>query len=577
MIITHTSISNESVNKTTLYILFSAYYLVAIFKGFFLYLYINKRLTLNSKLLVYYLSIPAYISILMLINNHVTHYLFYFEGSQIIHGPLFLLIFLHYTLYAAAFAQISIKQKIHYAKITKVFITLFFFYFSSLVFIQLTTNAIQPINLLSSLLLLMIFTILETPILQENKQTGTLNRNSFQNYVESLDTENVKIVLIRIKNIEILNTFETESNVLKGYHDTIQKTKKEFPKSYFYNLTPSILAVSIPASVDTQKFINFLINLLGQSKSINLNVSPLSLVFASSDPFKSFNSATSFSHALKYGIDLLESSKDTDICYNLTEKEAELYVRQQKIFKQLHYAITLNQIELKIQPIYDVKKKTILKGEVLSRLQIPGIGYVPSFEFISMAEKNGSINEFGLSVFNELCHLLNTVKLPLEQISFNISMLHFMQKSLPNDLLNIVKQHEIDPKIIIIEITETSRVIDWNILKDNMYKLKAAGFTLSLDDFGTGFASLEYFATLPFDIIKFDRNLLIAAEESKKAFTALSSTIHMVSSLGYATVIEGVETESQNRMALDMGIDYIQGYLYGKPLKLYDFAKILNS
>lgn len=577
MAITTIIINNESVNQSILYRLYSLYYFIAIIKGFYLYLYINKRLTLNSKFLIYYLSIPAYIAILMLISDQQTHYLFHFNGSDIVRGPLFIIIFLHYAIYSFAFAYIAIKEKISYSQTTRVFIGLFFLYFAALTFVQVTTSDIQPINLLSTMLLLMIFTILETPLLQENKKTGTLNRNSFENYVKALDTEHVKFILIKIKNIEIINTFEPEKTIMTGYHKAIQMAKKEFPKIYFYNLTTSILAVSIPTSVETSRFTDYLTTKLDEFKEMDLNISPLSFIFAASAPFQSFRDANSLNNALKYGIDLLEEAKIPKECFLLTQKECDLYIRRQKIYKQLHYAITLNQIELRIQPIYDVKKKTILKGEVLSRLQIPGIGYVPSYEFISMAENNGSINEFGLSVFNELCHILNTIKLPVEQLSFNISMFHFMQPSLPTDLLNIVQQHDIDPKLIIIEITETSRILDWDILKENMKKLKEEGFTLSLDDFGTGFASLEYFVSLPFDIIKFDRNLLLAAEDNKTAFSALSSTIKMVSSLGFTTVIEGVETEEQDKMAHDMGIDYIQGFLYGRPLNLSDFSKVLNQ
>jgi EAL domain-containing protein (putative c-di-GMP-specific phosphodiesterase class I) len=577
MAITKYTIINKSINKQSLYMLYNLYYFIAIIKGFTIYLYINKRLTLNSKLLIYYLSIPAYIALLMLISNKNTQYLFYFTDNEIIHGPLFLLIFLHYIAYTLAFTYFSIKRKVNYSKNIKTFIGLYFLYFIALSYIQITSSDIQQISLLSSLLLLFLFTILEAPLLQENKKMGTINRNSFDNYVKNLDTERVKFILIKIKSIEIINTFEPELNVTNGFKNAIKIAKKDFPKTYYYSLTSSIIAVAVPASIQTSIFINYLTTKLDEYKIIKPNASPLSFIFAESDAFQEFKNATSLNNAIKYGINLLENAKVPTKCFLLTQRESELYIRQQKIYKELHYSITQNQIELKIQPVYDVKKKTVLKGEVLARLQIPGIGYVPSEEFISMAEKNGTINEFGLSVFNELCHLLNTVKLPIEQLSFNISMFHFMQPSLPKDLLEIVTKNNIDPKLIIIEITETSKILDWEILKENMNLLKAEGFTLSLDDFGTGYASLEYFVSLPFDIIKFDRKLLLAAQDNEKALTALSSTIQMVRSLGFITVIEGVETEEQNKMAHDMKIDYIQGFLYGRPLNLSNFAKLVNK
>lgn len=577
MTITKYTVSNNSINQQTLYNLYNLYYSFTLFKGFIIYLYINKRLTLNSKSLIYYLSIPMYIAFLMLISNNSTHYLFYFVNNKLVHGPIFVLLFLHYATYTIAFIYIAIRKKINYSRNTKAFITLSFIYFITFIFIQLRTTDIQPLNLLFSMLLLLIFTILEMPLLQENKKTGTLNRNSFDNYIKALDTEHVKFVLIKIKNIEIINTFEPERTITFGYQNTIKIAKKKFSGTYFYSLTSSIVAVSIPTSIKTSIFTDYLDNRLNDFKSDNNNASPISFIYAESAPFQLFRNITSLNNAIKFGIDLLENVKVPQKCFLLTQKESELYVRRQKIYKGLHYAIAQNQIELMIQPVYNVKKKTILNGEVLARLQIPGIGYVPSTEFIAMAENNGSINEFGLSVFNELCHLFNTVMLPIEQLSFNISMFHFMQPSLPGDLLEIVKKNNIDPKLIIIEITETSKVLDWTILKENMYKLKQEGFTLSLDDFGTGFASLEYFVSLPFDIIKFDRNLLLAAQDNNTALTVLSTTIQMVKSLGFTTVIEGIETEEQDKMAHNMEIDYIQGFLYGKPLNLSKFTELVNK
>lgn len=575
--ITYNTNSYNYLIPISLNLLYTFYFLIGVSKGFFFYLYLNKRLTLNSKNLVFYLSIPAYIAILMLLTNSKTHYLFSLVSFKLQHGPLFLLIYVHYFIYTIAFIVLIIKGQINYSRNSKLFMTLFISYLIIFAIINNYTTSIQPINLLSSMLLFLIFTTLETPMQQESKKTGTLSFDTFENFINSLEKEHIKFILIKINNIEVLNTFEEENIVASAYYRAIKAIKKKFKHSYFFSITSSILAVSIPASIDSKTFIDFIYQQLIEYKQRDKNASSLSLTFAKSKPLQDFDDTTAMYNSIKYGIELLNNSKGSKICYLLSQNESDLYIRQQKIYRKLHQAITNKLIELKIQPIFDVKKNKLSKGEVLSRLQIPEIGYVPSSEFISMAEKNGSINEFGIAVFSELCHILSTVVVKVEQLSFNISMYHFMQSSLPEDLLKIVHFYNIDPKLLIIEITETSKVLDWQILKKNMKTLKEAGFTLSLDDFGTGFASLEYFVSLPFDIIKFDRNLLLASQESKTAYKALFSTIKMVKDLGYSTVIEGVETEKQKEIALSMNVDYIQGFLYGKPTTMSDFIKIVNK
>ncbi|MFA6864456.1 MAG: EAL domain-containing protein [Sphaerochaetaceae bacterium] len=564
-------------SSNKLYFLYSIFNLIVILKGLNLYLYFNNRLGFKMNMMSLYLSLPSVIAALMLISNSSTNYLFIIKNNEFSYGMLFPMIYSTYYLYTAHIIVRAIKKNMKFVRFTKIFIGFFGLYLICLPLVLFNTVDLHPLHLLSSMLLLIIYMMLEVPMLQEDKDTGLLNRNSFDNYIETLDVDEAKIILIKIKNLEILRTFETKYKLNNAYHYIIEAAKKEFHNSYYFNVTQSIVGVTFLENIETERFISFINSKLNELKQMDKSASPTSFTFAVTDSLQLFNDTDSLYNAIIDGIDELDELKISNKYIQLTQSTSDKYVRKQKIYKKLHYAISQHQIELRIQPIYNVKEKTILSGEVLSRLQIPGIGYVPSFEFITMAEKNGSINEFGIAVISELCHYLNAVQLPITQLSFNISMFHCMQPTLPDVLLKIVKENNIDPKLLTIEITETSEVLDWDILKTNMRRLKEKGFTLSLDDFGTGFASLEYFMSLPFDIIKFDRNLLLEAEKSKTSMIALASTIKMVKSLGHTTVLEGVETENQNRIAHEVEVDYIQGFLYGRPMNLSDFTKIVNK
>jgi EAL domain-containing protein (putative c-di-GMP-specific phosphodiesterase class I) len=99
-----------------------------------------------------------------------------------------------------------------------------------------------------------------------------------------------------------------------------------------------------------------------------------------------------------------------------------------------------------------------------------------------------------------------------------------------------------------------------------MQKLKNIGFKLSLDDFGTGYSTFESFLTLPFDIVKLDRNLLLACETEESKLEVLKTVVKMIKDLKFETVLEGVETEKQNEIAKEIGVDKIQGFYYSRPL-----------
>ena len=141
----------------------------------------------------------------------------------------------------------------------------------------------------------------------------------------------------------------------------------------------------------------------------------------------------------------------------------------------------------------------------------------------------------------------------------------------------IMKLEEVHPKEINLEITESSTLNQRNILLENMNRLMNMGCGFSLDDFGTGESNLNYIVDMPVNIVKFDRSMVQDYFTNKRAEIVMRATVGMIKDLGLKIVAEGVETEEQVEGIKQLGIDYIQGYYYSKPLSKEDFIQFIET
>ena len=140
-----------------------------------------------------------------------------------------------------------------------------------------------------------------------------------------------------------------------------------------------------------------------------------------------------------------------------------------------------------------------------------------------------------------------------------------------------MKQYDIDPKQINLEITETASTSLKNIMLNNMNKLIEFGVSFSLDDFGMGNSNLNYIIEMPVEIVKFDRILVNSYFNDSKAKLVINKIIEMIKSLKLSLVLEGIETKDIVDQALNLDIDYIQGYYFSKPINKEAFTEFLKN
>ena len=245
-------------------------------------------------------------------------------------------------------------------------------------------------------------------------------------------------------------------------------------------------------------------------------------------------------------------------------------------------AMEEDRVEVFFQPIYSTHTKKFVSAEALVRIRREDGSIIPPGLFIPIAEETGLIVRLGERVFEKVCKFI-TEHAPeqygVEYIEINLSVVQCEAKSLAKCYSDIMDRYKINPAFINLEITESASIVMRKTLLDNMKALINYGVSFSLDDFGNGQSNLNYIVDMPVHIVKFDRDMTQAYFESEKARYVLQAATDMIQGMGLKVVAEGVETAEQLRELERLGIDYIQGYYFSKPIETdhyLDFLKVKN-
>ena len=242
-------------------------------------------------------------------------------------------------------------------------------------------------------------------------------------------------------------------------------------------------------------------------------------------------------------------------------------------------AIRERSFEVHYQPIRCLEDDRFHSAEALVRLRDPEFGPVPPSLFIPEAEQSGAIVAVGAILMEKIFAFLGRVDYEatgLHYVEANLSVDQCIRPHLAHMLIGFAQEYDVNPARINLEVTETSSAFSRAIIEQNVRALAAAGFTFSLDDYGTGYSNVTRALTLPFSIIKFDK-AFVDDMDNPATSTVLARSIAMMHEIGKKVLVEGVETEEQASQLRAMGADYIQGFLYAKPLPEADFVAFLEE
>ena len=186
----------------------------------------------------------------------------------------------------------------------------------------------------------------------------------------------------------------------------------------------------------------------------------------------------------------------------------------------------------------------------------------------------------GLNIFEMVCSFMKFNELEkqgLRYIEVNLSVVQCMQSDLREQLTSLMAKHQIRPEQICLEITETVAINTPEVVRVLFHELDQKSMSFALDDFGNGYSNVNYILELPFHYVKLDKSIIWGYFKGESGKITLESTIAMMKSLNIELIAEGVETKEQADTLIALGVDYLQGYYYSKPIPSEEFSTFIKK
>lgn len=255
----------------------------------------------------------------------------------------------------------------------------------------------------------------------------------------------------------------------------------------------------------------------------------------------------------------------------------ELIEKGLEMEKIIRKGLDGNWFYMMYQPQFTLNEKKLRGFESLIRMKTPDGKFVSPGDFIPVAERTELIMLIDEYVLNQVMKDLREYVLCNTDVvvSVNVSAKNICKKDFSDRVIDLLKKHNFPAKNLEIEITEYCIVNSIDITLANIEKLHAAGVQIALDDFGTGYSSLSYLTKIPVDLLKIDKSLVDEIETDKRSHEFVKSVVTIGHRIGCEVICEGVEQEKQLELLKEAEVDFIQGYVWGKPLSLDD-AKSLK-
>ncbi len=263
-----------------------------------------------------------------------------------------------------------------------------------------------------------------------------------------------------------------------------------------------------------------------------------------------------------------------------SQKMKQDLVQRSELESDLRNALVNNEFEVYYQPKVSASERNIIGAEALLRWHHPVRGMIPPTEFIPLAEKQGVIVEIGAWVLRQACRQTkewHDAGYPFFHIAVNVSAVQLTESDFSSVLYAALDETGLSPQTLEIEVTETSLMTDVELTIRILEQIKMIGVGIAVDDFGTGYSSLNYLNMFPVDYLKIDRAFVKDLGTSSESKDITLSIINMAHRLHLQVVAEGVETEYQAAFMQENACEYLQGYLFGKPVPADEFTILLSQ
>lgn len=282
-----------------------------------------------------------------------------------------------------------------------------------------------------------------------------------------------------------------------------------------------------------------------------------------------------------YGaLEIAKQRPDKDIFW-YDESMAREQEAEAKLMPEICSAMDNGEFTFYLQPKCILQTGKIIGSEALVRWISPEKGFISPGQFIPLLEKNGFINKLDVYIWDKVCQ---TIRRWLDEgrtalpISINVSRADIYSMDVVRILKGMIEKYNISTEYIEIEITESAYVENGSVIKDTEKAFKNAGFKILIDDFGSGYSSLNMLKDIDADVLKLDMKFLdLNPENNDKGVSIITAVLDMARQLDIPTIAEGIETDEQFKLLELLGCEYAQGYYYYRPMSISDYEKLVDD
>ena len=446
--------------------------------------------------------------------------------------------------------------------------------------IQFFHNEILIVGFASSIGIMVLYIKLENPEVNLDRQTGLFNQTALTRYVRQLSyrSHHFSLVLLVLEH-------SFYKNISKDSKET--ETAAEMEMIDYLSVVPGAMVFKtagdeIMLLFENERKAEESLAVLrkrferGWGKDESVFQRPFWIHLPDSSVMRDVKDV---SHLIKH---VRQNSKELiENGYLRIDKAiAEEMYRTREMESIIFNAIEQNWITVYYQPIYSTEEDRFTSAEALVRITDEDGRVVPPYDFVWVAERNGMMLRLGEIIFEKVCQFIRDSKpeqYGIEYIEVNLSAIQCAYERFAYNYIAIMEKYGVRPEFINLEITETATMGAKKIALENMRKLIEYGVSFSLDDFGTGQSNLNYIVEMPVKIVKFDRTMINAYFENGKAKYVMDAAMHMIHGMGLEIVSEGIETKEMYDTMCSLGISYIQGYYFSRPIPEQDFLEFLKA
>lgn len=407
--------------------------------------------------------------------------------------------------------------------------------------------------------------------------TGLYNKGSFENKTKevlSKTKEQYSIVCVDIEKFKVINDLygsENGDKLLKHLAEHFYTFCKKH-QGIASRFASDIYMICLPSKY-TEKIINMILKLFRSLKE-STEITPAIGVYDIED--SNFTVSFMCDNALLAITSIKGNFQKHWAHYNVSMR-AKMVLEQEMVASAAE-ALQCGQFQFYLQPKCDMSSGKIIGCEALVRWMHPEKGIIPPNDFIPLFERNGFIKELDVYIWEEVIRWLKDLEISNIRalpVSVNVSRIDMLELDVFSIITNLTNKYNVDPSLLKLEVTESAYINEEEKIIKIVDQLRRYGFNVLLDDFGSGYSSLNILKDINIDALKLDMRFL--DKKSQKSKDVLLSIQNMAKWLNLITIAEGVETYEQVEFLLAIGCRLAQGYYYYRPMDVNSFNELLKD